>query len=199
MVRALLVDMMGVLVRDPYLEALRAATGLDEVAAHRFKDPTCWPLFEVAEIDEAEFVRRFFGPAPGAPALDVDAFNAARRAGYRLLPGMRELIGSLEGRVERYVASNYPVWVEELRRRFRLDDWFEGVYASHHLGVRKPDPAFFARLLERIGHEPGDCLFVDDREANCAAAERFGIAAHRFGDVPGLRRALAARGLVASP
>jgi FMN hydrolase / 5-amino-6-(5-phospho-D-ribitylamino)uracil phosphatase len=198
MVRALLLDMMGVLVRDPYREALQAATGVDELTAQRFKDPTCWPLFEVAEIDEAEFVRRFFAPAPGAPALDVEAFHATRRRGYRLLPGMRELVGGLEGRVERYVASNYPVWVEELRSRFRFDDWFEGVYASHHLGVRKPDPAFFARLLERIGHEPGDCLFVDDREANCAAAARCGIPAHHFVDAVGLRRALAARGLVAS-
>jgi HAD superfamily hydrolase (TIGR01509 family) len=195
MVKALLVDMMGVLVYDPYLEALQAATGLDTVTAHDLKDPDCWPLFEIGAIDESEFARRFFGDDAEA-SFDLEAFHRARRGGYRPLPGVRGLLEELEGRVERYVASNYPIWVEELAEQFGFAEYFEGVYASHHLQVRKPDPRFFDRLLERVGHEPGDCLFVDDRRSNCEAAEALGIRSHHFTGVEGLRRRLQAENLL---
>jgi FMN hydrolase / 5-amino-6-(5-phospho-D-ribitylamino)uracil phosphatase len=197
-IRALLVDMMGVLIYDPYLEALQAATGLATVEAHRLKDPTCWPEFEVGAIDEAEFARRFFGADAGA-RFDLEAFHGARRGGYRPLPGVRELLEAAEGRVQRYVASNYPVWVEELRERFAFDEYFEGVFASHHLRVRKPDPRFFELVLAAIGQEPQACLLIDDRAVNCAAAERLGLRTHLFDGAAGLRRRLVEEDILPSP
>ncbi|MDP8977314.1 MAG: HAD-IA family hydrolase [Actinomycetota bacterium] len=197
MLRVLCCDLMGVVLYDPYVEALEAATGLDVAAAHRLKDPDVWPAFEVAAIGEREFARRFFA-SPGA-AFDLDAFHRARRSGYRLLPGMGELLDELDGALERHVASNYPMWIEELRVDFSLDRRFEGVWASHHLGVRKPDPVFFERLLDRVGHEPDACLFTDDREVNCAAARAAGMRAHLFDGVAGLRRRLRAEGVALGP
>jgi FMN hydrolase / 5-amino-6-(5-phospho-D-ribitylamino)uracil phosphatase len=186
---------MGTLLYDPYLEALEAATGLDATVAHRLKDPTSWPEFECGLIDEAEYICRFFRGDEERRLLDVSAFHAVRRQGYRFLPGMRALLAALDGRLDRYVASNYPVWIEELRAVFGLDACCEGVWASHHLGVRKPDPAFYRRLLQRIGHEPAACLFVDDREDNCAGAEAAGMLAHRFDGVDGLVVRLRAEGV----
>jgi FMN hydrolase / 5-amino-6-(5-phospho-D-ribitylamino)uracil phosphatase len=197
-IRALLVDMMGVLLYDPYLEALEAATGLATAHAHRLKDPTCWPEFEVGAIDEAEFARRFFGADAGA-RFDLEAFHSARRAGYRPLPGMQDLLVELDGQVERYLASNYPVWVEELRVRYGFDDYFEGVFASHHLRVRKPDPRFFELILAEIGHAPQHCLFIDDRPGNCAAAAALGMQTHVFTGAVGVRAKLAEADILASP
>lgn len=195
MLRALCLDLMGTLLYDPYLEALEAATGLDATVAHRFKDPTSWPDFESGVIDEAEFVRRFFRDGEESRPLDVRAFHAVRRAGYRFLPGMRALLDALDGRIDRYLASNYPVWIEELRETFELDSCLEGIWASCHLGVRKPDPRFYQRLLDRIEHAPQACLFVDDREDNCAGAESVGMRAHRFRGVTGLVERLRAEGV----
>jgi len=192
MIRAVLFDLMDTVVYDPYREAIRAATGLEPKQAFRINDPHCWAEFEIGQIDEAEFVRRFF---PGGERFDLVAFHQARRAGYRFLPGMRELLGELGGRTARYVASNYPIWIEEMRASLALDGLFEGVFASHHLRVRKPDPAFFERLLERLGQPKEACLFVDDRAQNCDAAERFGIRAHHFEDCAGLRDRLHREGL----
>jgi HAD superfamily hydrolase (TIGR01509 family) len=78
---------------------------------------------------------------------------------------MWDLLHAVGGRLDRYIASNYPVWIEELRLAFALDECCEAVWASHHLGVRKPDPEFYLRLLARIGHRAESCLFVDDRAA----------------------------------
>jgi HAD superfamily hydrolase (TIGR01509 family) len=186
MLRALCLDLMGTLIYDPYLEALETATGLDIETAHRFRDPTSWPDFECGRIDEAEFVRRFFRNGEEGRHLDLAAFHRVRRDGYRFLPGMSALLDALEGRLDRFVASNYPVWIEEMRARFELDRRCEGVWASCHLGVRKPDPAFYRLLLERIGHPAEACLFVDDRAVNCAAAQGAGMRAHRFDGVDGV-------------
>jgi HAD superfamily hydrolase (TIGR01509 family) len=194
--RALVLDLMGTLIADPYREALRAGTGLDLDELRAVKDDQAWPDFEMALIDEAEFVRRFYNDDAAGRVLDLDAFHAARRAGYRWLPGMRELLVETQGRVGRYVASNYPVWIEELRLLFALDGCTDGVWASHHLGVRKPDPEFFVRLLDKVGHQPGECLFVDDRDDNCAGAEAVGLRAHRFTDAGDLRRRLVAEGVL---
>lgn len=192
MLRAICLDLMDTMLRDPYREALRAATGMQVAEVHERRDPTAWAEFELALIDEGEFGRRFFRDGP---PLDLATFHRVRRAGYRWLPGMRELLDDLDGALSRYVASNYPVWIDEVRRRFALDARCEGVWASYHLGARKPDAAFYARLLERIEAEPRDCLFVDDRERNCEGAEAAGMRAHLFEGADGLRARLAAEGV----
>ena len=50
------------------------------------------------------------------------------------------------------------------------------------MGVRKPDPAFFARIEEWSGHAPGDHLLVDDSEKNIEAALARGWQAFHFTD-----------------
>lgn len=201
---------MDTVIRDPYREAIEAATGLPLAEALPLRDPGSWPAFEIAAIDEAEFARRFFGAAPDAgdtqdaqgaragqgPRFDLAAFHRARRAGYAFLPGVRPILEALRGRVRTFVASNYPVWIDELRASHGLDELFDGVYASHHLRVRKPARAFYERLLEAIALPAEACLFVDDRAANCEAAARLGMRTHVFVDAEALRAALVAEGLL---
>lgn len=191
MIRAVCFDLMDTVLYDPYREALVAAAGVDLKTAARARDPLCWPEFEIGAIDETEFARRYFHPGAGL-RFDLDAFHAARRAGYRFLPGMRALVASLQGKVDRYVASNYPIWIEEVRVTFELDALFEGVFSSHQLGVRKPAPEFFARMLAQLPHPASDCLFVDDRKDNCTAAEAIGMKVHHFTGEGELTRALSA-------
>jgi FMN hydrolase / 5-amino-6-(5-phospho-D-ribitylamino)uracil phosphatase len=196
MIRALCLDLMGTLIVDPYREALTAGTGLDLAILRTLQDRSAWPDFEIASIDEAEFVRRFFADPGAGHALDIDAFHRARRSGYAWLPGMPELLAEVEGRVDRYVASNYPAWIEDVREAFDLDGCTEGVWASHHLGVRKPDRRFFELLLDKIGHDPVACLFVDDRPDNCAGAEAAGLRSHLFTDADDLRARLRTEGVL---
>lgn len=193
---AILFDLMGTVIYDPYLEALQAATGMSLATTFRARDPNCWPEFELGAIDEAEFVRRFFpDPEPGQE-FDITAFNRVRREGYAFLPGMEEVLTALQGVTNRYVASNYPVWIEELRAAFALERYFEGFYASCYLGFRKPDPAFFTALLDDLHLPAGRCLFIDDRRTNCDAAAEVGLTVHHFEDAERLKRDLATLGVI---
>jgi HAD superfamily hydrolase (TIGR01509 family) len=199
MLRAVCFDLMGTVLYDPYPQAVEAATGMELATVMAHKDPQSWPDFEVGAIDEATFAERFFArpesSAPDGLRFDLAAFRRVLREGYCFLPGMAELVASLAGITDRYLASNYPVWVEELRQAFALDRRVEGVYASHHLGVRKPELSFYQRLLDRIGHAAGDCLFVDDRRHNCDGAREAGMRAHLFTSAADLADRLAAEGL----
>lgn len=194
MLRAVCFDLMGTLLYDPYREAVRAATGLELAELAELKDPHCWPAFELGEIDEEEFAQRFF-TTPGR-SFDLAAFNQARRDGYRFLPGIPAILDALSETTSLHVASNYPVWIDELRQRFDLDRRFDGVWASHQLGARKPDPLFFERLLDKVGHPADQCLFVDDLPHNCEAAATLGFVVHRFVDGATLEAALRAEGLL---
>lgn len=194
MVDAVCFDLMDTLVADPFREALRAGCGLplEEIAARR--DPHAWPAFEAGEIDEATFAARVL-PDGG---FDLAACNVARRRGYTPLPGMLELLDELEGCAARWIASNYPVWVDEVVARFDLDTRVEGITVSCRAGVRKPDPGFYDALLADTGVAASRCLLVDDRPANCEAARQRGLRAHHFVGVDGLRDRLGAEGVLAA-
>ncbi|MFP4233560.1 MAG: HAD-IA family hydrolase [Nitriliruptoraceae bacterium] len=184
MIRAIAFDVMDTLLYDPYREALQAALGerpLTELRARR--DPELYPAFERGEVTEEEY---WAGHRAVGLELDPVAFHRVRRAGLRWLPGMRELLVGLAGQVHRVGASNYPVWIEELETGL-LAGHLDQVLASHHLGVRKPDPAFYARLLDRLALPAGEVAFVDDREENVAAARAAGLVALRFEGAVGVR------------
>lgn len=64
-----------------------------------------------------------------------------------------------------------------MRTTLGYDDLFDTCFYSCELGVAKPDPDFFAVVLERLGSEPGEVVLVDDSAVNVAAAADAGIVA----------------------
>ena len=66
-------------------------------------------------------------------------------------------------------------------------------YLSYELGLTKPDPASFLRVLELEDCRPADAIFVDDRADNVAAATALGMDGIVFTDAAAFRGALAER------
>jgi epoxide hydrolase-like predicted phosphatase len=54
-------------------------------------------------------------------------------------------------------------------------DLFDAVVISGEVGMRKPEPRIFALAAELIKLDPRECVFIDDIEANIAAAEQAGF------------------------
>jgi putative hydrolase of the HAD superfamily len=85
-----------------------------------------------------------------------------------------------------------------MRDELGYDDLFDESFYSCELGAAKPDPAFFCRVLDRLGAAAPEVLFVDDNEANVVAARECGLAAehwHLDEGVDLLRDRLAGHGL----
>lgn len=53
--------------------------------------------------------------------------------------------------------------------------FFDKVYYSHRVGMRKPNPSIFQRVLDDCSFKPEHTLFIDDLEQNTLAAEALGI------------------------
>ena len=58
-------------------------------------------------------------------------------------------------------------------------DWhemFDAVVISGEVGMRKPEPAIFELVLDRIGLPADECVFIDDMANNIVAAKEAGLA-----------------------
>src|SRR4029450_8112461 len=115
------------------------------------------------------------------------------------IPGAVELLAELRAtRLPLYALTNWSAETfAAARGRSAFLDWFHGLLVSGEERIIKPDPAIFELLLDRFGLDPGSTFYVDDSEANVAAAAALGLDAVRFTGPERLRRDLAARRLLA--
>jgi len=177
LVRGLIVDYGGVMTTDVFasFRAFCEAEGLapDTVRDRFFGDVSARALLERLETGRAaepEFEAAFsqlLGVAPdglidrmfGHMAPDdamIEGVLAARRAGVRTA-----------------MLSNS--WGEDRYDLAELERLFDTWVISGLEGVRKPDPAIYALVLDRIGLPAADCVFVDDLPGNLKPARALGM------------------------
>ncbi len=183
---------MDTLVRDPFRDVIPGFFGMTLHELLAVKHPSAWVEFERGERDHASFMKDFF--ADGR-AFDHAAFEAAVQEAYEWLPGMEPLVASLADHGVPLVAlSNYPDWYQWIEDRLGLGRFLDWCAVSCRTGVRKPDPEAYLGAARAVELSPAECLFVDDRESNVAAARAVGMDAVRFEGVESLRDALRTRG-----
>jgi HAD superfamily hydrolase (TIGR01509 family) len=66
-------------------------------------------------------------------------------------------------------------WSQKLRERFGLTAAISTWVISGDVGARKPDPAIYQILLDRLQVEPKRVLFADDNPQNLDAARALGL------------------------
>lgn len=190
----LLWDVMGTLVHDPFFEDMPAFFGMTFDAMLRAKHPRAWVEFEVGKRDEQEFLDDFF---LDRRAFDHRAFIRTVAGAYAWLPGMEALLQELQGAgCSMHAFSNYPVWYRLIEERLSLSRYLEWSFVSCMTGYRKPDPDAYRCVLDGLGIDARELLFVDDRESNCAAARELGIDALCFDGASSLRRSLVDAGVL---
>jgi putative hydrolase of the HAD superfamily len=94
------------------------------------------------------------------------------------MPGLRELLGWLEGRFRLGVVSNfdYTPTVRHILAAEGILDHFETVVVSDAVGWRKPRAAIFESALDALGARVEECLFVGDRaDIDVAGAKGIGM------------------------
>ena len=98
-------------------------------------------------------------------------------AGYALLERARD-----DPKTQVYTLSNVaPHHVEALQKRWpNFFDGLDGLFFSYDLGVRKPDPEIYRRMLDRLDIPASHCFFIDDLPENVEVAKNFGINAYCF-------------------
>ncbi len=73
------------------------------------------------------------------------------------------------------LSNDLSEWSKHLRERHGLNEFFDEVIISADVHCRKPSEQIYNILLQRIGAQSGDCIFIDDSIENLKAAARLGI------------------------
>ena len=63
-----------------------------------------------------------------------------------------------------------------------LDFYFDKLFYSHLIGLRKPDAAIYHFVLKDAGIRAEETLFIDDLELNISAAAALGFQTHQLQD-----------------
>lgn len=102
----------------------------------------------------------------GNPVVEkFEAIETLREQGYRT-----------------YLLSNTNIthWAEVEEKLLeatgkRPEEFFDRIFLSFEMGMRKPDEAIFRQVLCDAGIEAAETLFFDDAPENCEAARSVGI------------------------
>ena len=73
------------------------------------------------------------------------------------------------------LSNDVSAWSIKLRDRFGMEAWIERWFISGDLGMCKPSPEIYRLVVEQVGVEPRDIVFVDDRPRNLDAAKTIGF------------------------
>ena len=84
------------------------------------------------------------------------------------------------------ISNDSSRWSEYLRKKFDINQYFDVISISGDLKMQKPDERIYRLTIEQLGVNAEDCVYVDDRETNLAAAERVGMKAILLGSRTGL-------------
>ncbi|MBK6823640.1 MAG: HAD family phosphatase [Saprospiraceae bacterium] len=138
--------------------------------------------FERGDISEDSFFnrlqRRSYHVHDGAEYVKI--WNAML---LDFPPHRFEFLKSLRKEYKLYLLSNTNIThLRKVRKKIELENnnidfesYFDTVYFSHELHMRKPETRIYLEVLQRTGLNHADCLFIDDKIENVEAARSIGI------------------------
>jgi putative hydrolase of the HAD superfamily len=185
-IRAVVFDLGGVVLGSPLhaIAAYERAQGIPANFVNRVVAQTAphgaWSRLERGEIDMARFVETFEEECAQAGAR-VDAramFDAMGRAAAPR-PEMLTAIERIRGRgmltaaLTNNWATDAPA--KDASPTDALGDAFDVFVESRVVGLRKPDPAIYRLVCERMEVAPADAAFLDDIGANLKPARALGM------------------------
>lgn len=103
-----------------------------------------------------------------------------------------EYVGTLNSELAKFFASLRPHYKTAIlsnsflgaRKKeqdlYGFEQMTDLIIYSHEVGLAKPDLRIYALTCDRLAVQPQEVVFLDDVEANIAAARAFGIHAVRF-------------------
>ena len=194
-----LFDLGGVLIELAGVEKMiewSPGVGTTEELWRRWLHSDAVRRFETGRIGRAEFASALIGEfeVPVGPDEFLDAFTWWPRA---VFPGSFELLETMRARYRLASVSNTnEIHWERFTNAWSLDAAFHHNFPSHKVGKLKPDPEYFAHVLEAMGAPASRTLFIDDNAINVDAATKLGIVARRVVGVDGATRAFRELGLL---
>jgi putative hydrolase of the HAD superfamily len=184
MIRNIIFDIGNVLV-DFCWEEYLGSFGFPQETAEKIAKATvldeAWNEFDRGGKEEEELVDDFVKNAPELEneirQICEDVHDMLRKRDYAI-PWVQEL---KKMGYHVYYLSNFSKKAErECAHTLGFIPYMDGGILSYRVKRIKPNPEIYQMLMERYQLVPEECVFLDDRKDNCAAAEKLGIHAIVF-------------------
>jgi putative hydrolase of the HAD superfamily len=146
------------------------------------KQRQLFDLYEKGQITSHEFrteLKSAFNIKPANTLID-NAWNAMLLD----LPKERlEFLSELKKTHRTFLLSNTnDIHIETIYKTLKhdmgipdLSVYFEKIYLSYKVNMRKPDAEIFEKVLRENNLKPNETLFIDDSEQHIKAAKKLGI------------------------
>lgn len=153
------------------------------VAMERLHRHRIFEMYETGGLSTSDFVEtlRHCTTPPLSEAQVVEVWNSI----FLEMPRRRfEMLLQLRQRYKLFLLSNindlHERWIADyMAREHHVSNfeatYFDGVYYSHLIRLRKPDRDIYEYVLADAELVPEECIFFDDLEINVEAARQVGI------------------------
>ncbi len=131
-------------------------------------------LYETGKLSTQEFIKECNGYFK-LNLSEQDFINKWNLIVKGVLPGVATVLKNLKSKTKIYALSNTNALHLEHYKNMNGMEYFDGIFASHLIGYRKPDPAIFSAVLNQLTLRPEQTLFIDDMPENVYAAKKLGI------------------------
>lgn len=141
--------------------------------------------YEMGKMEDADF-RDFVRKSIGISARDEEIDKAWNAMLFDLPTQRLEILKRLRRTYQVFLLSNTNAIhlralnskVKQVSNQDSLHFYFDKLYYSHEMGLRKPDVAIYKRVLSENQLTPSKTLFFDDLLPNLAGARQAGIITH---------------------
>jgi len=199
MIKSIIFDVGRVLMTDVPLKkiakdlSVRFSIPEDELHSHLYPNQH-WTLLTLGKISEDEYWEYFLK----ASKVKVDKKELKERVRTELRPIEEnvKVVPLLKRQYQLSILSNHSrEWSEFMTKEYDFFNYFDQIIFSCDVGLRKPDTRIYKLALTKLGSEPEECLFIDDKERNTDGAQKVGMKTITLENVFGLREKLFGLGI----
>ncbi len=184
-ITAIIFDLGGVILNlnpQKTIDTFANITGLPPDLLIEYSNNEVFKNYEKGAITSAEFrngLKSLFNISVADELLE-EAWNAML---LNLPLNRLEMIGNLRPKFKTFVLSNTnEIHIAEFNKIVhkatdgkKIQDYFDIVYYSHKVGMRKPDAEIFEMVLNENNLEASATLFIDDTLEHIQSARKLGL------------------------
>ena len=185
-------DLGGVILNLDYSATTHAfeVLGLNDFSKlySQLSQTTLFSDFETGKISPQYFINSLLHHLP-AQTSPNDVVNAWNKMILDVPPARLDLLIRLKEKMPIFLLSNTnELHVSLVRHNWRMasplpmEHFFNKIYFSHEMNMRKPDPEIFLAVCHREGLNPEKTLFIDDTQGHIEGARIAGLLTHHLTD-----------------
>ncbi|MBI2543282.1 MAG: HAD family phosphatase [Candidatus Aenigmarchaeota archaeon] len=195
MIKVFVFDVGGVITKDPMAHIYKAVdrefkTSTEDIekAYDKLKSPV-----ETDKISAKEFWARLSKELgiKDTNLLKKTWMNSFVKATAPVDKSVVKIIKEIKNEGYRVAALSNTIRAHErLHRKLGHYKFFEPVFLSCRLGMRKPNIGIYKHAVKRLKVKAGECVFIDDKSENVASARKAGMNAVLFKNAIQLKKEL---------